>query len=427
MTEFETLQHDYSTADLRGVSALLEAQAESLVEHWQPSRQSFGKAAVRRYWKEVAKQKDELLAKAERSPDEGPFDTRPPDQRDQLLREHKRLIEGTFKEASEALEAFADLPQTFLDTGEVHPRVFLLTERFLDVAEGRWTPALWTDYVKAIERHEPLLVREIWSSGSTLKVLLLQKIHYYSSVPSETNQQQNTGSALHHMRSCIQSLERLGQVEFSRFLEPLIPFDRILRHDPAGVYSGMDMASRQLYHRRIERIARRSDVSEVEVAEAVVALARSAMERGSRSQREIHVGYYLLSDGGEQLAQKVGYHPKLADRLRTELRRSPDEFYVGGIAAVTGLLIFAILVPDISSHSSMTAVLFALLLMVIPGSQSAVDLMNNVVSRIFKAEALPKLDYSTGVPAEFTTLVAVPTLLLNEKQIQKLVEDVEIR
>ena len=53
--------------------------------------------------------------------------------------------------------------------------------------------------------------------------------------------------------------------------------------------------------------------------------------------------------------------------------------------------------------------------------------MNNTVTAIFKAESLPKLDFSEGMPAEFTTLVVVPTLLMKEKQVRELFDDLEVR
>jgi len=40
---------------------------------------------------------------------------------------------------------------------------------------------------------------------------------------------------------------------------------------------------------------------------------------------------------------------------------------------------------------------------------------------------LPKLDFSEGVPRDCATLVVVPTLLINEKQVRKLVNDLEVR
>jgi hypothetical protein len=59
--------------------------------------------------------------------------------------------------------------------------------------------------------------------------------------------------------------------------------------------------------------------------------------------------------------------------------------------------------------------------------QCAVDLVNRSVTAIFEPEPLPKLDFSKGIPGEFATLVVVPTLLLNEKQVRGLIADLEIR
>jgi cyclic beta-1,2-glucan synthetase len=427
MIQQETSHRDQVFTDLQVTHALLEAQAESVVRNWNFSQKPFGKAAVRRYRQVAKDQQVALLARAERPPDEGPFDTRPPDQRDQVIREHKWLLKNAFKEVAESWESFAKLPEASLDDGATQPRVFLLVDKFLAVTEERWTRETWAVYLRAVERHEPLMVREIWSFVAALKLLLLQRFCHYSKLPSETNQQQNAGSALQHMQYCIQSLERLGEVEWSRFLEPMIPFDRILMQDPAGAYAGMEVPSRLIYHGKVEQLARRSDMSEVQVAQTAVVLAQEAKGRSGTNLRETHVGYYLMDDGVEQLSHRVGHHPGISERMRTSLRRLADEFYIGGIEVVTGLLIFAILVPHISVHSSMTADLFALILMIIPASQSAVDLLNNLVSRIFAAQALPKMDFSSGVPVEFSTLVVVPTLLLNEKQIRTLVEDVEIR
>jgi hypothetical protein len=56
-----------------------------------------------------------------------------------------------------------------------------------------------------------------------------------------------------------------------------------------------------------------------------------------------------------------------------------------------------------------------------------VDLVNNAITAFFDPEALPKLDLSGGVPRDLATLVAVPTLLINETQVRKLVNDLEVR
>ena len=53
--------------------------------------------------------------------------------------------------------------------------------------------------------------------------------------------------------------------------------------------------------------------------------------------------------------------------------------------------------------------------------------MNNLTSYLAPPRALPKLDFSEGIPADCATLVAVPTLLLNERQVRQLAMDLEIR
>src|SRR6202044_2365485 len=42
-------------------------------------------------------------------------------------------------------------------------------------------------------------------------------------------------------------------------------------------------------------------------------------------------------------------------------------------------------------------------------------------------EPLPKLDFSTGIPRDCATLVAIPSLLINEEQVRKLANDLEVR
>ena len=37
------------------------------------------------------------------------------------------------------------------------------------------------------------------------------------------------------------------------------------------------------------------------------------------------------------------------------------------------------------------------------------------------------MDFSPGIPIEFSTLVAVPTMLENKDQVQKIIDDLEVR
>jgi cyclic beta-1,2-glucan synthetase len=100
----------------------------------------------------------------------------------------------------------------------------------------------------------------------------------------------------------IGSLRFLGATEWRDFVEAMSVVEHTLRAgDPAGVYADMDFATRDHYRHAVEDVAKRSALSEDEVARAAVDLARdgagqniaegngNADTRGSR--RAAHVGY----------------------------------------------------------------------------------------------------------------------------------------
>jgi cyclic beta-1,2-glucan synthetase len=72
-------------------------------------------------------------------------------------------------------------------------------------------------------------------------------------------------------------------------------------------------------------------------------------------------------------------------------------------------------------------VLVLLLAVLLPSSQSAVQIMNYLATLLLPAQILPKLDFSEGHPDNCATLVAIPTILLNEKQVRRLVDALEVR
>ncbi len=192
----------------------------------------------------------------------------------------------------------------------------------------------------------------------------------------------------------------------------------------------MEEETRSTYHQRVAELARYSDTSEVETAQSALELAREAATIAHHdarlAMRKRHIGYYLFAEGLEQLHHRIGYHPPAIDRLRSFIRRRNEDFYILGSFLLGVLLITALILPLVPRHEFwgvMGALLFALL----PATQGAVDLVNAIVNALFKAEALPKIDLSKGVPKESTTFVAVPTLLLHEKQVRELLEALEAR
>src|SRR5205814_1468260 len=98
-----------------------------------------------------------------------------------------------------------------------------------------------------------------------------------------------------------------------------------------------------------------------------------------------------------------------------------------GIEVLTFGIMSAIVLLLTSTFTPPGLILFSMLVLLLPCSQSAVQLMNYLTTTLLRPEILPKLDLSKGVPEDCTTLVAVPALLLNQKQVRQLVQDLEVR
>ena len=228
----------------------------------------------------------------------------------------------------------------------------------------------------------------------------------------------------------LKSLRTVTHTDWAFLMEPLILFDAALRQDPAQAYASMDFDSREFYRKRVAFIAHHSDCSEYQVAQAALDLARESQAKSAgdrRTQlRHEHVGYYLIDKGFPLLAARTGFLPPTIERVRTTIRGQADYFYITGIQLITIVLIAVLILIPLPRFSLLDWLVAAIALFM-PVMQCAVDLVNSTVTSVFDPDPLPKLDFSKGIPVEFTTLVAVPTLLLSEKQVRALVNDLEVR
>ncbi len=72
--------------------------------------------------------------------------------------------------------------------------------------------------------------------------------------------------------------------------------------------------------------------------------------------------------------------------------------------------------------------LFTALLLLVPVSQLAIEVVNYLVTRLLPPRTLPKMDFEdSGIPDAFRTLVVVPMMLADEETIRAEVEKLEIR
>lgn len=318
------------------------------------------------------------------------------------------------------------MPHVRAANGKTVPRVLAIAEGFLGVVGHEFIEQDFCLFVEVFQKTTFLELRELWALSATLKLVLLEQIALRSKTLLHAPQDNS-----HGVGKCVRSLRELGQISWKDTLEPLIVIDQVLRQDPAAAYAAMDFESRDLYRNKVSSIAEHSDCSELEVAQAALGLAQARTRIASADPRvelrESHVGYYLVDKGRFSLYRKAHCQPPYSQKIQEFLRAHPDEFFLLGIEVVA-LAIMAVAVGHVTdSYSSFALLIFAMGTLFLPCSQSAIQLINQAVTTLLPPKILPKLDFEDGVPDHCITLVAVPCLLLSEKQVHGLAEDLEVR
>ncbi|MGA7105696.1 MAG: glucoamylase family protein [Candidatus Deferrimicrobiaceae bacterium] len=225
----------------------------------------------------------------------------------------------------------------------------------------------------------------------------------------------------------IGSLRFLGAMDWREFVETMSAVDQVLREDPGGAYDRMDFTTRDRYRHVIEKSAKRSRLHEVVVARKAILLAGEAAARNGPDDRTAHVGFYLIDKGLPQMERAAGVGLPLLETLRRRTGRFSLHLYLGSVLLLTVMFSGALLVK--AHDGGLPDWLFALFgaLSLLCASRLAVALVNWLATLLVKPHPLPRMDFSEGIPPEMRTLVVVPTMLTSPRNIESLVESLEVR
>jgi hypothetical protein len=345
------------------------------------------------------------------------------------LLESSRLLESVLEELDSVYPQFLSVPYIVArGSTTAAPRVLSLAEQYTVAVDGIWSPESLSVYVGEVQQQNPLLLAEVLLLPSSLRLaqaeLVLDRAQAALKLPELPSIEQSPFS------NPLHSLRRLGQYDWESLLESLTAFHSVLAQDPAGIFLKMEPETRTLYRMRIAELAERADGGEMQTAHQALDLARASQQRPPADPRlawrMAHIGYYLFEEGLPELTRRIGHHPTAPMRFRQWLTRYGSDAYIASILILSLLIIVALIAPLVS-QSEFWLVIVALFLALLPATQGASDLVNAAVSSLLSPRPLPKLDFSRGIPADQTTFVVVPTLLLNEKQVASLFDDLEAR
>ncbi len=365
----------------------------------------------------------ELLAPTPRKVAKCKHDQLYPDYVFAYLESGRMLLQSAAKDVREAIQD--KVPSTQVSTPEQEKclRSYVAAKSYLSTVQFDFQEDSLCSYMSAAQEAGNFAIGEIWMLNPMLQLSLLLRLGEAVQGSQEQNGDQNSGS----IGRLFSALDRVRKAAWKKIFRGLSATDLALCGDPIDAYRHMEFRSCDHYRDAVQQLSRFSDSSEEEVAELAVKMARSGMTRfpaGTRqAQRYGHIGYYLVDKGRAYLEKDIHYRPQGMAFVRAVLLEAPALFYFLGVE----FCIFAILLFILSGIPVGFPFAAATLLFFLPVSEAAIEVINPFILFLLPPRILPRLDFSGGIPPEFRTVVAVPTLLISREQIQDLVRTLEIR
>jgi len=239
------------------------------------------------------------------------------------------------------------------------------------------------------------------------------------------NQQQAADQV--SISNSIASLRFLSTMDWRRFVDTMSVVEQTLREDPAGIYDRMDFTTRDQYRHIVEEVAKKSSLSEWEVAHEAIRLARQSTAAKNIDDRETHVGFYLIDKGFAELEGCARVRSTFMDMLRRTGRRFPLRLYLGTIILFAVILTAGFLAEIRSDEMDGPLLWFVGVLFLLSVSELSIALVNLFATRLAVPYPLPRMDFSKGIPPESSALVVVPAMLTNAENVGNLMDALEVR
>ena len=308
-----------------------------------------------------------------------------------------------------------------IETAERDPKSLILVIADMARSSPPMTTPFVSEFARRLQGQSPALALPL----TWIEQLLSESGLTIEQLVQSGNQQQAADQV--SISNSIGSLRFLGAMDWRDFVESLSVVEQKLRGDPGAIYGMMNFASRDRYRHVVEKIAKQSRLSEGEVAEKTVDLAREGAARNGGDDRTAHVGFYLIDKGLPRLEDAAGMRVSVFESLAKTAGRFPLLLYLGAITLITAILTRGLWAQARASEVSDGMLVLMAILALLSTSQLAVALVNWMATLLTSPHPLPRMDFSRGIPPESRTLVVVPSMLSGAQNIEDLVEALEVR
>lgn len=244
---------------------------------------------------------------------------------------------------------------------------------------------------------------------------------YGFSIGALSNQEHNRQAELKiSIGNCILSLKTISAIDWEELFNNVSFIEGIFNDDPANIYPKMDLESKNSYRSRVEYIAHRLKISEIHIAKKCIECAKNGL-----TDKEKHVGYYLIDKGQNELNNHLGIRPSYFFRLGQEINMEPFKTYLLIIFLTTFLS--TIIFYEVTRLFFITNIYYwiGLFFIFVTFLDASICFINYKFNRILQPKIIPKIDFKDGITDENRTMVIVPTLLSSEKRVKQMIDSIE--
>lgn len=354
-------------------------------------------------------------------------------QASEWLMDNFYVVEQAVRQVEQDLPA--DYYQRLPKTPDNWARIYLVALANTRREESRLELEQIKHFLQTFQEVAPLSTGELWALPLMLRLTVLESLaealaavtnlKWHAMALPKLNIEAFTSPELQDepdliVANSIMNLRLLATQDWKDFFESTSVLERVLRRDPAGVYARMDFETRNHYRNVVEELSSRSPLEEAGIASKAIELAQTG-----ESEREQHVGYFLIGEGRETLEHQIQFRPKVSQALVRTIQNNATVFYLGSIALLTLLICSLIALYASRAGGTLAQWIVAAVLSILPISSVSIDFINGLVIALIPPRILPKLSFENGVPEEYRTMVVIPALLATERDAPFLLSQIE--
>lgn len=220
--------------------------------------------------------------------------------------------------------------------------------------------------------------------------------------------------------NAITSINILMRMNTQLIFEKINGVEEILKLDPADVYTKMDYKTKTCYREEIEKLSKKTKISEIYIAKKCVELAS-----GSQESKQTHIGYYLIDKGKNILISKLLNKPIKNNINKVKIYISLITIITLVLTSIIGWYVANQLSNNIQSIYSVIIGIIVAIVCLIPIENLVAQIIQYILSKCIKPKIIPKLDFHNGIPKEYTTMVVIPTILQNKEKVQEIFNKLE--